>query len=342
MFGSRSGKGILAALAAVGIMTVGLQPLAAQDNRVALVIGNAAYGPGSALKTPVNDAIEVTGALARAGFRVTLVADGSRDSMEKAIREFGDRLQDEDTVGLFYYAGHGAQAEGQNYLIPVDSDIQAADELRYNAVDAESVLAKMRSANNLLNIAVFDAARDNPYPGSRTARVQGLAAFRIKLPETLILFGVRPGAVAFEGSGPDSPLARAFVQQLDVRGQDVTAMMKRVITQVRSETAGRQVPFVSSNLTSDFSFKDGGAAAASAPARTQVTAVVAQPAPEAAPMPDLATLDTSTFVKSLPASRIIAAATTYGYNSVSGELGKLDALMPPPRAGRLLLSRRQG
>jgi hypothetical protein len=318
-------KHTLIALVALVIMTFVLVPLAAQENRVALVIGNEMYGSATLLSTPATDATEVAGALARNGFRVTLLANAGRASIEKSIREFGDRLKDDNTVGLFYYAGQGAQADGRNFLLPVDSDVKAPDELSYNAVDMESVLAKMRSAGNKLNIAVIDASHENPYPGSRKSNAKGLAEPRMRVPESLIVFSAQPGASAPEGDGPDSAFAREFIQQVSVPNQDITVMMKHLISQVRSDTSGRQVPWVISSLTADFSFASAGAA----PAQVTSAPVTAAPPPPPAALPDLATLDTTGFVKSLPQGRITAISTKYGYYAGQGELAQLDARMPP-------------
>ena len=318
------------ALTALVITTFVLMPLAAQENRVALVIGNELYESGAVLTTPATDATEVAGALARDGFRVTLLANAGRAAIEKSIREFGDRLQDDNTVGLFYYAGQGAQAEGRNYLIPSDADIKAPDELSYAAVDVESVLAKMRSAGNKLNIAVFDASHENPYPGSRKSNAKGLAMPQMRVPESLIAFSAQPGVSEPEGAGPDSVFAQEFMQQLLVPNQDITVMMKHLISQVRSDTSGRQVPWVISSLTSDFSFVSTGAAPAQMSASPVTPATpAAAPTPTPVALPDLATLDTTNFVKSLPPSRITAISTKYGYYAGQGELAQLDARMPP-------------
>lgn len=138
----------------------------AQEQRVALVIGNGRYQHIATLVNPPNDAADMAAALKKDGFTVTHLTDASRKAMEQAVRAFGNSLRNPDAIGMFCYSGHGAQAGGANYLIPVDADMQDADELAYNAVDAESILAKMRSAGNKINIVVLDACRDNPFPGS--------------------------------------------------------------------------------------------------------------------------------------------------------------------------------
>ncbi|MEI8093335.1 MAG: caspase family protein [Spirochaetales bacterium] len=229
----------------------------AAEKRVALVIGNSNYQFNPVLKNPANDASDMAASLQKVGFSVTLLIDGTRASMEKAVRDFGASLKGEETIGMLYYSGHGAQSEGQNYLLPVDSDIQAEDELAYKAVDSESILAKMRSANNKLNIVVLDACRNNPFPGASRAAARGLTAVKIKVPEALIIYSTDPGAVAADGDGRNSPFTAAFLQQLEVPEQDVSIMIRRVAASVQKATAGAQTPWVSSNLTQDFSFLPG-------------------------------------------------------------------------------------
>jgi len=232
-------------------------PASAQggETRVAFVIGNGGYRYANTLKNPMNDAADMASALRRNGFSVTVLTDAGRADMEKAVRDFGLSLKSPDAVGLFYYSGHGAQAEGQNYLLPVDADIQDADELRYKAVDAESVLAKMRSAGNKLNIVVLDACRNNPFPGSSRAAEKGLSVVKVKVPESVIVYATDPGSTAADGSGRNSPFTAAFMASMEEPGMDITVVMKRVTSRVQADTGGTQTPWVSSNLTRDFAFK---------------------------------------------------------------------------------------
>jgi uncharacterized caspase-like protein len=131
------------------------------DSRLALVIGNAAY-KSSPLKNPVNDARAIGRALQELGFEVILKENLSQQALMASMREFGNRLKQTGGVGPFYYAGHGMQVKGANYLIPVDADISSEDEVRYLSVDANQVLDKMEEAGNRLNIVILDACRDNP------------------------------------------------------------------------------------------------------------------------------------------------------------------------------------
>ncbi len=237
------------------------------EKRVALVIGNGAYKTSTTLKNPPADAADISAALKSAGFAVTTLIDARREAMEKAVRDFGSALKDPDAVGLFYYSGHGAQVEGANYLLPVDADIQAQDELAYKAVNAEQVLAKMRSAGNRLNIVVLDACRNNPFPGSTRSADKGLAVVGVKVPESIIVYATDPGAVAQDGDGRNSPFTKAFITQLAVSGQEISVALRRVTGEVKDVTKGAQTPWISTNYTSDFSFRPaGGGSVAATPA----------------------------------------------------------------------------
>ena len=144
---------------------------AAMDSpsRVALVVGNGGYDPAnvSRLDNPVNDARLMARTLETVGFEVSLVTDADREAMEEAVEGFGKRLQDAgtDAVGLFYYAGHGVETGGINYLIPIGARIRSALEFQRRAVPAQYVLSWMEDAGNRLNMLILDACRDNPYGG---------------------------------------------------------------------------------------------------------------------------------------------------------------------------------
>lgn len=143
------------------------------ERRIALIIGNAAY-KSSPLKNPVNDALDMASALSQLGFQVTLGKNMNRKEMHKTIRKFGKDLK-QGGVGLFYYAGHGIQVQGKNYLIPIGADIQSEDEVQVESIDAGSVLRKMEVAANTMNMVFLDACRDNPFARSFRSTSRGLA-----------------------------------------------------------------------------------------------------------------------------------------------------------------------
>ncbi|MBL7083655.1 MAG: caspase family protein [Candidatus Aminicenantes bacterium] len=145
-----------------------------KEGRIALIIGNAHY-KSSPLRNPVNDATDMARVLRERGFEVIMKTNANYKDMEKAIREFGKKLQ-KGGVGLFYFSGHGMQVKGVNYLIPVNEDIQEENEIKFKAVDANFVLSKMDSAGNQMNVMILDACRDNPFKRSfKSSSARGLA-----------------------------------------------------------------------------------------------------------------------------------------------------------------------
>ena len=249
--------------------------LAAQSGRVALVIGNGAYKYNTVLANPANDAADMATALSAAGFDVILKTDAGIDVMNKSLRDFGSKLKEGKGVGLFYYSGHGAQVKGKNYLIPVDQDIQDADEVVYKTLDAEAVLAKMESAGNSLNLVFLDACRNNPFPGSSKSGERGLVVMRVDLPESVIVYAAEPGKTAADGEkGRDSPFTTALLHNMTKPGQDILDLMKKVKAEVSAATNGAQSPRVDQNLSRDFAFYPGTAAK---PVTVEPSAVANQP-----------------------------------------------------------------
>ena len=172
--------------------------------RLALVIGNSDYREAP-LRNPVNDARSMTRALQKLGFTVIAKENLTQEGMNEAVREFGDRLTS-GTVGLFYFAGHGMQVKGKNYLIPIQSGIKCEDEVPYRAFDANQVLAKMDSARNGLNLVILDACRNNPFERSFRAGQEGLAP--MDAPSgTLIAYAAKPGMRSKDSGIADSKWA---------------------------------------------------------------------------------------------------------------------------------------
>lgn len=227
-----------------------------EEKRLALVIGNSAYKKASALPNPVNDATDVGGALRELGFEVMVGLDQTRRDMEKMIREFGDRLAQERGVGLFFYAGHGIQYGGKNYLIPVDADIPDEDEVDFQAVDANLVLRKMSSAQNRLNIVILDACRNNPFARSwRSFRdldeSGGLA--KMQLPRgTLILYATEPGKVASDGSGRNGLFTESLLEEMNKPGVTVEEMFKEVVNAVDKKSNKKQFPWTEGVILGKF------------------------------------------------------------------------------------------
>jgi hypothetical protein len=220
--------------------------------RTALVIGNNAYQTAP-LKNPVNDADDMSRALTSLGFRVTLLKNVDRRAMEDSIRSFGRQLK-HGGVGLFYFAGHGMQTEGRNYLIPVNARIESESDIKYEAVDAGFVLGKMEDAANQLNIVVLDACRSNPFSRNFRSREQGLA--RLDAPTgSLIVYATAPGDVAADGADRNGIFTRHLLRHMQTPNLPVEQVLKRVRIDVAAETKHRQIPWESSSLMGDFYFK---------------------------------------------------------------------------------------
>ena len=220
------------------------------EPRVALVIGNSKYADAP-LKNPRNDASDMAEALDDAGFHVILKVDSDARGMTDAIREFGQRIQ-KGGVGVFYYAGHALQVKGQNYLLPVNSDIKSEDEVPFEAVDASRVLAKMEAAGNRVNIMILDACRNNPFARSFRSSVRGLAKMDAAR-GTFVAYATSPGRVAADGDGRNGLYTQMLLKYISVPGQKLEEVFKRVRTDVVMASPD-QVPWDSSSLTGEFYF----------------------------------------------------------------------------------------
>jgi uncharacterized caspase-like protein len=221
------------------------------EPRIALVIGNEAY-PSARLSNPVNDANEMARTLRETGFEVRQKNNATQREMGALIREFGERLRG-GGVGVFYFAGHGMQIRGRNFLIPVDADIEREDEVAYSAIDAGQVLEKMEIAKNRLNILILDACRNNPFVRSSRAGGQGLAQMDAPV-GTLIAFATSPGAVASDGGGKNGLYTRHLLENLRTPGLRLEDIFKNVRIAVRRDSKGKQIPWEATSLEGDFYF----------------------------------------------------------------------------------------
>lgn len=225
----------------------------AAERRVALVIGNGAYESGP-LKNPVNDARDVADALRGSGFDVIFKENLDQNNMKRAIREFGTKIRN-GGVALFYYAGHGIQVKGVNYLVPVDAKVQTEQDVEYETVDAGFVLAQMDSAKTSVNIVILDACRNNPFARSFRSTSNGLA--QMDAPSgTLIAYATAPGSVASDGGLARNGLyTQELLKVISTPNLSIEEVFKRVRISVRGLTQGKQTPWESSSLTGDFSFR---------------------------------------------------------------------------------------
>jgi hypothetical protein len=259
-----------------GLFSLTLVAPAHADRRVALVIGNSAYRSVTPLDNPKNDAALMAETLRGLGF--TLVGDGpqldlDKAAIDRAVQKFGDELLGAD-VGLFYYAGHGLQMRGGNYLVPVDANPVRETDVDFQMLDANLVLRQMEAAGTKLNLVILDACRNNPFGGRGLRAVdRGLAI--MQAPEgTLISFATQPGNVARDGTDGNSPFTKALAQTMRKPGLDVFRTFNEVGLVVASATAGMQQPWVSlSPIKGDFYFTGGGSASAIAASPPPATAV---------------------------------------------------------------------
>ncbi len=226
----------------------------AQD-RVALVIGNTKYVSANVVPNAVNDARVMARALREIGFVVVDGYDLVRDNMERQIREFLRRSESARVV-LFFYAGHGLQVDGRNYLLPVNARLQTASDLGFETVGLDNILESLDGASRT-NIIILDACRNNPFAQALSGRsgvarsvtaLSGLAGYSNLGTGTLIAFSTAPGAVALDGSGSNSPFTRALARHVRTPGLEVRQMLTRVRADVAAETEGRQIPWDNSAL----------------------------------------------------------------------------------------------
>jgi hypothetical protein len=220
-------------------------------NRIALVIGNSNY-KSAPLKNPVNDAKDMAAILKYFGFEVTLKLDIDHRIMEKSIRNFGKKLLN-GGIGLFYYAGHGTQVKGHNYLIPINSEIESEADVKFETVDAGLILGKMEDAQNDLNIIILDACRNNPF--ARSFRSPSLGLARMDAPKgSLIAYSTAPGSVAADGDNRNGIYTKYLLENMKRPGLKIEEILKNVRVAVVSETSSKQIPWESSSLMGDFYF----------------------------------------------------------------------------------------
>jgi len=224
--------------------------------RLALVIGNSAYKQVPALTNPANDARLIARTLRSLGFEVAEVLDADQATMKRAIQAFGVKLENYGTrgIGLFFYAGHGVQAGGKNYLIPVAAHIERETDLEIEAVSADWAVQQMDFAKSKVNIVILDACRNNPF-GGRGFRAVSRGLARMDAPSgTLLAYSTGPGDVASDGSGSNSPYSAALAKAMIESGIPLEQAFKQVRLSVREATRDVQTPWESSSLTGNFYF----------------------------------------------------------------------------------------
>ncbi len=226
----------------------------ADEQRIALVIGNGAYDDAPLANT-VNDARLMAATLRRVGFEVIERTDVDQAALKRLIQTMGDRLIEagEDSVSLFYYAGHGVQVGGENYLIPIGARIGRESDVDIEAVSASAVLRTFEFADNAINIVILDACRNNPYRRSFRSPARGLALMQA-MRGALVAYSTAPGNVAADGDGLNSPYTKALAQAIPKPGYPIERVFKAVRVAVMQETNEQQVPWEASSLTGEFHF----------------------------------------------------------------------------------------
>lgn len=257
----------------LALMGLGLTGCAAAQTRQALVIGNAAYQHADPLRNSVNDADLIAASLKKVGFKVTLLRDATLDQMGRAAQAFGRDLGRGD-VAFVYFAGHGVQHGGENYLIPVDANIDQPDELRQRAFPISQLFAALPADGRSSNIVVLDACRNNPFAGrspaysralntgktdarglARTDPPAGLSQLDNVPGNTLIAYATSPGKVALDGDGRNSPYAEALASVMLDEGLEVTAVFQEATLLVKRSTRFQQEPWMNWSLNDKVYFK---------------------------------------------------------------------------------------
>ena len=254
-------------LAATIAMTLLAAPcLSAQaGGRVALVIGMSSYRQAPTLKNPANDARDLGAALRELGFAVTEATDLDKHRLDEAVRGFARHIAGADAA-LLFYAGHGLQVAGQNYLLPIDAKLESERDLDFETVRLDFLLRQMESGRDgKISIVLLDACRDNPL-ARNLARSMGVrsAAFPRGLAPVqsgagmFIAFSTQPGNVAYDGQGRNSPFAAALLRHIRASSKGLNALMIDVRKDVMAATRNAQVPWDHSALTEDFQFQPPG------------------------------------------------------------------------------------
>jgi formylglycine-generating enzyme required for sulfatase activity len=299
------------------------------ETRIALVIGNSEYSSGP-LPNPANDAKMIGETLSSLGFEVIARRNADQNTMKRAIQEFGSRLEKggPSAVGLFYYAGHGVQLNGRNYLIPTTAQIEREGDVEIEAVSADWVIEQMRYARNRLNIVILDACRNNPFTRSMRSVDHGLATMDAPA-GILIAYSTAPGAVAADGSGRNSPYTEALSQAMRDLHEPVEQVFKHVRVGVMGATSGRQVPWESSSLTGDFYF---AVAPSKIPAPAQSAPLVQSASAKPAAAPIREAMNIPNRAPEMPVGSISGSSAAAVFQSIGIQSSDMDASHSYPQS----------
>ena len=226
-------------------------PAPPAERRTALVIGNAAYTEAP-LANPVNDATDMAGALQKMDFAVTLLRDADLRRMREALETFRQQLRP-GVVGLFYFAGHGLQVKGENYLVPIGARIAREQDVEFETMQVGRILGAMEEAANDINVIILDACRNTPFARSVRAFQRGLAVTQA-ITGSLIAYATAPGSVAADGAGRNGVYTAHLLRNMRMPNVPVEQVFKNVRIGVMQETSAKQTPWETSSLTGSFMF----------------------------------------------------------------------------------------
>jgi len=268
------GLGVVAALAGFAV-----SPALADGKRVALVIGNSTYRNVPTLPNPANDGADIAAALTRLGFAVTLVTNASFDQMRRGLIAFGRDAAGADMAAVFF-AGHGMEISGENWLIPVDAELKKDTDAANEAVSLRSVILQVSNTTSL-GLVVLDACRNNPF-AAKMSRSPALRAViggglgRIEpVGNVLVAYAARDGTTALDGDGRNSPFTAALLHNIETPGVEVTFMLRNVRDDVMEVTRNEQQPFVYGSLSRKAIYLAGQPSSADQVAANQANATPA-------------------------------------------------------------------
>jgi len=257
MYNKIAGWAICLMLVALGVGSSSIaQPV--KEKRYALVIGNGDYKNGvPKLPNPVNDAKDIASLLKQLEFEVILITNATYPEVRDGVRRFYDQLvagPKDQTVGLFYYAGHGIQFENENYIVPIDAEMKFEDDIvRMGFPVQRIVLGSMERSNSALNIVILDACRNNPFPATTRSLSSGLAEFQ-KAKGSFIAYATAPGSVASDGTGENGLYTQELMKAMQIPGLPIEQVFKVVRRNVLRLSGEKQYTWDSSNILGDFYF----------------------------------------------------------------------------------------
>lgn len=223
------------------------------EHRLALVIGNSKY-KSAPLRNPENDAKSMANTLRELNFEVIEIINGDKNTMRKGIRDFYTELSEKKGVGLFYYAGHGIQVKGENFLVPINHDIQQEYEVPDRTIRVNEVLNAMENSGTRMNIVILDACRDNPFARSMRGGSRGLAQIYAEGSGSIIAYATAPGSTAADGSGQNGLYTQELLKAIKTPGLEIGMVFRRVLTNVKKQSAGKQLPWTNSSIEGEFYF----------------------------------------------------------------------------------------